>query len=267
MKTLTRHILIMAAAIACVVTLHAQQTTKVDLSKEVVGKPPQIFEPQMGTWIVTQDGPDKVIKVDGAAYKLTLSTPERMLLDNARKLYGTTNEDLMDNAKQFTVFPVAVLRNSPTFSNGTISVKFKTISGEADRASGILFNLKPNGDWLCVRYNDTENNVGLWEFHNGVRRLVKFSDRAKPFMLDKEKWHDLVLTVAGPNITVTVDGTVAVEWVLGTAPGPGRNGAAPNPDLFAENNSVLKPPVSGKVGLWSKTDSTVLFKDYVINAR
>jgi hypothetical protein len=266
---MTRHIhaaVLIAAAIAGVATLHAQ-TTKVDLSKEVVGKPPQTFEPEMGLWVIAQDGPDKVIKVDGAAYKQTLSTPERLLLDNARKLYGTSNEDLMDNAKQFTVFPIAVLRNSPTLSNGTISVKFKTISGDADRASGILFNLKPNGEWLCVRYNDTENNVGLWEFHNGVRRLVKFSDRTKPFMLDKALWHDLVLTVAGPNITVTVDGVVAVEYVLGTVPGPGRSGAAPNPDLFAENNPVLRPPVSGKVGLWSKTDSTVLFKDYVINAK
>ena len=266
MKTLTRGFALIAA-IAGAVTLQAQQVTKIDLSKEVVGKPPQTFEPQMGQWVIAQDGPDKVIKVDGVAYKETLSTPERLLLDNARKLYGTSNEELMDNAKQFTVFPIAVMRNSPTFSNGTIAVKFKTISGNSDRASGILFNVKPNGDWLCVRYNDTENNVGLWEFHNGVRRLVKFSDRAKPFPLDKEKWHDLLLTVAGPNITVTLDGTVAVEWVLGTAPGPGRNGAAPNADLFPENNPVLKPPVTGKVGLWSKTDSTVLFKDYVITAK
>jgi hypothetical protein len=255
-----------AAALAAVVTLQAQ-SMKIDLSKEVVGKPPQTFEPEMGQWIVAQDGPDKVIKVDGVAYKSTLSTPERLLLDNARKLYGTSNEDLMDNAKQFTVFPVAVLRNSPTFSNGTIAVKFKTIAGDSDRASGILFNLKPNGDWLCVRYNDTENNVGFWEFHNGVRRLVKFSDRAKPFLLDKTQWHDLLLTVAGANITASVDGVTAIEWVLGSTPGPGRNGAAPNPDLFAENNPVLKAPVSGKVGLWSKTDSTVLFKDYVITAR
>jgi ABC-type uncharacterized transport system ATPase subunit len=28
------------------------------------------------------------------------------------------------------------------------------------------FNVKPTGDWLAVRYNDTENNIALWEFHN-----------------------------------------------------------------------------------------------------
>ena len=95
---------------------------------------------------------------------------------------------------------------------------------------------------------------------------MKFSDRAKPFPLDKA-WHELVLTVDGPKITAAINGVVGIEWVLGTAPGPGRNGAAPNPDLFPENNAVLRPPVGGKVGLWSKTDSTVRFKDYVITAK
>ena len=42
------------------------RTVKVDLSKETVGKTPATFEPMIGTWIVAQDGPDKVIKVDGA---------------------------------------------------------------------------------------------------------------------------------------------------------------------------------------------------------
>ena len=240
------------------------QEIRVDLSKELVGKAPATFEPEMGMWVVAQDGPDKVIKVDGLAYKASLDTPTRLLLDNARKLYGTTNEELMDNAKQFTTFPVAVLRNSPVFSEGTISVKFKTISGNADRASGILFNLKPNGDWLCVRYNDTENNVGFWEFHNGIRRLVKFSDRNAPFLLDKAAWHELKLTIEGTDLKVFVDDKLAIAHVLGSAPGPGRNGAPPNPDLVPANNPVLMPPISGRVGLWSKTDSTVEFKDYVI---
>ena len=31
--------------------------------------------------------------------------------------------------------------------------------------------------------------------------------------------------------------------------------------------SVLRPPLAGNVGLWSKTDSTSYFKDYVVSAR
>jgi len=241
--------------------------TKVDLSSEQVGRPPATFEPMVGTWVVTQDGPDKVIMVDGRPWVASKDNPTRLLVQSARRLYGTSNEELMDNAKQFAYFPVAVLKTVDTFSNGTISVKFKTIAGDADRASGILFNVKPNGDWLAVRYNDTENNVALWEFHNGIRRNIRFSDRAKKFMLDRNAWHDLKLTVDGAAIKTWLDGDVALEYALGSPPGAGRGGAAPNSDLLPENNPVLRPPVAGKIGLWAKTDSTSYFKDYVVSPK
>ena len=236
---------------------------KVDFSKEQAGKPPAAFEPMVGTWVVTQDGPDKVIMVDGRPWVASKDNPTKLLLQTARRLYGTSNEELMDNAKQFAYYPVAVLRGVDNFTNGTISMKFKTVAGDADRCSGILFNVKQNGDWLAVRYNDTENNVALWEFHNGIRRNVKFSDRAKPFPLDRNSWHELKLTVDGPSLHVTLDGKDALDYTLGTAPGPGRNGA-PHADLFPANNEVLRPPVAGRIGLWSKTDSTSYFKDYVV---
>jgi hypothetical protein len=158
---------------------------KVDLSKEQPGRSPAAFEPIVGTWVIAQDGADKVIMLDGRPWVASKDNPTKLLLQTARKLYGTSNEELMDNAKQFAYYPVAVLRGIDNFSNGTISMKFKTVAGESDRCSGILFNVKPNGDWLAVRYNDTENNVAIWEFHNGIRRNLKFSDRSKPFMLDR----------------------------------------------------------------------------------
>jgi hypothetical protein len=243
----------------------AAQQTRVDLSKESVGKPPATFEPMMGSWLVAQDGAEKVIKVDGAAYKLSQDNPTRMLLENARRFYGTSNEELMDTAKQFAIFPIAVLRSVDSFSNGTISVKFKTVAGDADRASGILFNVKPNGDWLCVRYNDTEHNVALWEFHNGVRRRVFGArDQVLTDPADRNKWHEFVLTVDGASIKTSLNGALILEYTLGTMPGPGRTGAAPNAELIPVNNPVLQPPVNGKIGLWSKSDSTSYFKDYVV---
>jgi len=237
---------------------------KVDLKNEQVGKTPATFEPMVGTWVVAQDGNDKVIMVDGRPWVASKDSPTRLLLQTARKLYGTSNEELMDNAKQFAYFPVAVLKNVNNFSNGTISMKFKTVAGDSDRCSGILFNVKPNGDWLAVRYNDTENNVALWEFHNGIRRNMRFSDRAKPFPLDRSAWHELKLTVDGASLKTWLDGALALEYTLGSEPQAGRKGP-PDPDLFPANNPVLRPPVAGKVGLWSKTDSTSYFKDYVVS--
>ena len=257
---------LVVAALLLVLPLRAADK-KIDLSKEKVGKPPATFEPMVGTWIVIEDGKEKVIMVDGRPWVANKDNPTKLLIESARRMYGTSNEELMDNARQFAYYPVAVLRSVDNFTNGTISMKFKTISGDADRCSGILFNVKTNGDWLAVRYNDTENNVALWEFHNGIRRPVKFSDRAKPFLLDRNAWHELKMTVEGNDFKAWLDGALALEYTLGTQPGPGRNGGPPNSDLFPANNPVLQPPVSGKIGLWSKTDSTSYFKDYTLSAK
>ena len=250
-------------ALLTVLPLWAAET-KVDLSKERVGRPPVAFEAMVGSWIIAEDGHEKVVMVDGRPWAASKDAPTKLLIESARKLYGTSNEELMDNAKQFAYYPVAVLKGVDNFSNGAISMKFKTVAGDSDRCSGILFNVKPNGDWLAVRYNDTENNVALWEFHNGIRRNVKFSDRAKPFPLDRSAWHELKMTVTGADFKAWLDGTPALEYTLGSDPVAGRRGP-PNADLFPANNPVLRPPVSGKVGLWSKTDSTSYFKDYVVS--
>ncbi len=255
----------LAAAVGSAAIATAQSAvTKIDLSKEQVGRQPRTFEPMVGTWLVAKDGSDKVIMVDGRPWVASKDNPSKLLLQNARRLYGTSNEELMDNAKQFAYYPVAVMRDSPVLSDGDLSVKFKTIGGEADRASGIVFNVKPNGDWLAIRYNDTENNVALWEFHNGIRRPLKFSDRAKPFMLDRSAWHELKMSVRGADFKAWLDGQLALEFTLGVAV-VSSQGGAPNPDLDPAVNPVLRPPLSGKVGLWAKTDSTSYFKDFTVN--
>jgi hypothetical protein len=263
MKALTRSGFGLAATLLLAALVYAAEI-KVDLSKEQPGKPPVVFEPIVGTWLVAQDGPDKVIALDGRPWVASKDTPTKLLVESARKLYGTSNEELMDNAKEFAFYPVAILKSVENFSNGTISMKFKTMGGEADRCSGILFNVKPNGDWLTIRYNDTENNVGLWEFHGGLRRNVRFSDRTKPFMLDRAAWHELKMTVAGADFKAFLDGALAIQYTFGSEPAAGRKGP-PNADLFPANNPLLRPPVAGKIGLWSKTDSSSYFKDYVVS--
>jgi len=257
-------VILLSVVFPALLTLAAD--LRVDLKAEQPGKAPKIFEPIVGTWVIAEDAGEKVVMVDGRPWVASKDNPTKLLVQSARKLYGMSNEELMDNAKQFAYYPVAVLKGVDNFSNGTITVKFKTIAGDADRCSGILFNVKPNGDWLAVRYNDTENNVALWEFHNGIRRNVRFSDRDKPFMLDRITWHELKMTVDGADFKAYLDGALALEYTFGTEPTAGRRGP-PNPDLYPSNNPVLRPPVAGKVGLWSKTDSTSLFKDYAVSSK
>lgn len=236
MKAIHRSFIAAAMALA-IVSLSAAEL-KVDLNKEQVGKEPKAFQPIVGTWIVTKDGGDTVIMVDGRPWVVRQSNPTKFLLESARKFYGASNEEFMDNVKQFAYFPIAVLNGLDDFTNGTISLKFKTVGGTNDRCSGILFNVKADGDWLAVRYNDTENNIALWTFHDGVRRLVKFGGR-NAFVLDRSLWHELKMTVQGTDFKGWIDGTLGLEY-------------------------TLKEPVSGRIGLWSKTDSTSYFKDYVV---
>jgi hypothetical protein len=70
------------------------------------------------------------------------------------------------------------------------------------------------------------------------------------------------MTVDGADFTAWLDGALALEYTLGAAPSTARG--TPNPDLVPANNPVLQPPVSGQIGLWSKTDSTSYFKDYAV---
>ena len=236
-------------------------------SKETVGRPPATFTPMVGTWVIAQDGPDKVVMVDGRPWVASKDNPTKLLIESARKLYGTSNEELMDNAKQFAYFPVAVLKSVPSFSNGTISVKFKTVAGDADRASGILFNVKPNGDWLSIRYNDTEHNVALWEFHNGIRRRVAGGPEGK-WMLDRAAWHELKMTRRRRRLQ-GLHGWRDRRWSTRSAASPGPAATAPRrtPTCIPANNAVLRPPVNGQIGLWAKTDSTSYFKDYVVSPK
>ena len=251
------------AATAIIATVSAADL-RVDLSKETVGQPPKTFTPMIGTWIVAQDGGDKVIMVDGRPWVASKDNPTRLLIEGARKLYGTSNEELMDNAKQFAYYPVAILNGVSNFSNGSMSFKFKIMGGEADRTAGIVFNVKPNGDWLAIRYSHTDGDVALWAFHKGIRRRVLGGQK---LALDRNAWHELEMTVDGADFKTYVDGAVAMEYTLGSQPRPGRNGAAPHEDLFPANNVVLRPPVSGQIGLWAKTDSSTYFKDVVVSPK
>jgi len=251
------------AVVAGVAAMTAAQVP-VDLSKETVGRPPVAFEPIVGTWVIAQDGADKVVMVDGRPWVASKDNPTRLLIESARKLYGTSNEELMDNAKQFAYYPVALLKSVDSFSKGSLRVQFKTVSGTSDRCSGIVFNVKPTGDWLAIRYNDTEQNVALWEFHNGIRRMVKRGEEGA-WPLDKAAWHELALTINGAELEATIDGKPALEYTLGSEPVAGRRGP-PHPDLYPANNAVLRPPVSGRIGLWSKTDSTSYFKGFVASS-
>jgi hypothetical protein len=207
----------------------------VDLAKEKVGAAPQAFLPVVGNWSIQQDETEKVITVDGRAWKK--GNPAEGMIENARKIYGSRHEEFIDNVKAFAYFPYAVAGPIDDFQNGEISIRFKLISGSLDQCAGILFNLKPNGDYLTVRFNQKESNLVLWTFKNGKRSFVKRA--ADEIPLDMGQWYSMKIAVHGTQLQGYLNGMLLLEY-------------------------TLPEPVSGRVGLWSKTDSVTEFTDYKV---
>jgi len=210
-------------------------TVRVDLSKERVGRESTKFLSVVGNWSIVDDGGKKVLGVDGRSW--LRGQPAGSLAEKARAIYGARNEEFIDNVKAWAYFPYAVAKDIPDFTDGEISMRFKIVAGQLDQCAGILFNLKSNGDYLTVRFNGMEDNVVLWTFNKGVRKFVKRGAENVP--LARNQWHTLLISVHGTNLQASLNGKHLLDY-------------------------TLTAPVSGRVGVWSKTDSVSYFDDYTV---
>ncbi len=228
-------LLLVASVAAAQAPADASATKRVSFAKETVGKEPASFAPMVGSWVMSQDAGHKVLFIDGRVWKR--GQPAGGLADKARELYGARNEEFIESIKAFAYYPIAVYKGLDNFENGEISVRFQMIGGTLDRCAGILFDVKPNGDYLTVRYNGTEDNVVLWTFNNGVRKFVNRAPTLTP--LELGTWHTL---------RISVHGTSLKSWL----------------DDKPMHDYTLSAPVSGKIGVWSKTDSMIEFDDFTV---
>ena len=92
------------------------------------------------------------------------SASAQYIPSRASALYGDRYAEFLDRVQAYAYFPYVVAKDVTDFRDGEISVRFEGISGRIDQGAGILFNLKPNGDYLTVRANPLENNLVLWKF-------------------------------------------------------------------------------------------------------
>jgi hypothetical protein len=226
------------------VSVGAQRTKKsgggpksihIDLSKEKAGGESAKFLSVVGNWSIVQDGDTKCLAVDGRQWMR--GQPAGGLAEKARTIYGSRHEEFIDNVKAFAYFPYAVARDIDNFTNGEISIRFKLISGQLDQCAGILFNLKPNGDYLTVRFNGKEDNLVLWTFNKGKRSFVKKGSENMPLAMNQ--WHTMKITVSVQKLEGYLNGKLLLQYDL--------------PEL-----------VNGKIGVWSKTDSVSYFDEFVV---
>lgn len=213
----------------------APQSIRIDLRGEKPGSEPSKFLSMVGNWSIVQDDGKNCLAVDGRQWMR--GQPAGGLAEKARTIYGSRHEEFLDNVKAFAYFPYSVAKDIADFTNGDISIRFKLISGQLDQCAGILFNLKPNGDYLTVRFNGKEDNVVLWTFNKGKRSFVKRGSENVPLALNV--WNSLKVSIHGTSLQGYLNGKLLLEY-------------------------TMAEPVSGKVGVWSKTDSVSYFDDFTV---
>jgi hypothetical protein len=227
-----------SALLVSAASLAQPKPVNVDISGERVGQESQTFLSAVGNWVVAEDGGRKVLLVDGREWKR--GQPSVGLAEKARALYGARHEEFLDRVKAFAYFPITVAKGFDDFREGEIAMRFKLLDGQLDQCAGILFDLKPNGDYLTVRYNKKDVNVVLWTFNEGKRKFVKKGP--EDVALPMKEWHALKIVVKGTSLTAYLDEKLYLEY-------------------------TLPQPVSGKIGLWSKTDSVAEFDGFMVTPK
>lgn len=224
---------LLCAAMVSIAPVSSPRTV-VDFSTEVVGSEPKSVVPVVGYWGIADDGGNKVLAIDGRRWRQ--GEPSANLADKARSLYGERYAEFLDSVQAYAFFPYAVVKAVDNFSEGQVSLRFKALSGRIDQAAGIVFGLKPNGDYLALRANPLENNLVLWQFVRGKRSSVRWI-RNTP--TPSGTWVTLRLKVTGRNVEGYLDDRLHLQHTLGQ-------------------------PVSGRLGIWSKADSHVYVDDFTV---
>jgi hypothetical protein len=178
-----------------------------NMQTELVGKVPKQFKPSAGTWVVKLEAGKRVIAVDGRA------------------------------AKKGDPAPAALFQLDDSFSSGEVTLKFQLLGGSFRRSAGIIFDVKPNGDFQALAFDGIDETVTHWSRTGEKWHADKRS--ATAFGLELGTWHELKLKIQGNTLSGWLDGQRVVD-------------------------NELKTAASGPVGLWSDGDSMAEFSDFLI---
>jgi hypothetical protein len=144
-------------------------------------------------------------------------------------------------------FPLAIYEQAGP-RDGSLSVKFKTVSGTVDQAAGLVWRYKDPDNYYIVRANALEDNVVLYKVEKGVRTaLAPKGTPPKTYgvkhAVPKLTWSTLGVAFQGNQFTVSFNGQ----------------------RIFEVEDMTF--PAAGKVGLWTKADSVTWFDDFQVEGK
>ena len=138
-------------------------------------------------------------------------------------------------------FPLCI-QDAPALKDGFVEVKFKSVSGKGDQAAGVIWRCVDKDNYYICRPNALEDNVVLYKVEKGKRTSLDIVGRKGGYGVEAkvapQTWHTLRVEFAGNRFKVLFNGK----------------------HLFDVEDSTFQD--AGKVGLWTKADSVMLFDDF-----
>lgn len=197
----------------------AAQTRSVDFEGETVGQPPAGFAfgytaktGAPGDWLVQEE--------DGSRFLAQLEADR------------TRNR-----------FPVAVI-SDVSATDVDLSVRFKPISGEVDKAAGLVWRYQDEDNYYIVRANANEDNVVLYKVEDGRRADLPLKGEGRTYgasaTVPAGEWSALRVVVTGNLFEVYYNDAKLYEVEDATFSG------------------------AGQVGVWTKADSITYFDDLTV---
>jgi hypothetical protein len=223
-----------AAATSSVAGSASEAGAPAESAEEALGAPPRAFEPVVGDWTIAERGGVRGLYVDGSKWRS--GEPSASLADQAKRLYGEGYATFLDGVKAFAFFPFVIYKDPPPAGDVRVSVRFYPEAGRIDQAAGIIWGISEDGSYWGARANGLEDNILYFHVVRG-RRTVLDTIRNTPTA--SKTWHVLEVDLTSTRIAVTLDGSKRFEKRIDRLP-PGR------------------------LGLWSKADSQVLFADFKV---
>lgn len=143
-------------------------------------------------------------------------------------------------------YPILVY-DGVTASELAVSVKFRAVSGKIDQAAGLVWRYKDANNYYVVRANTLENNVVLYKVEKGERIDLPVKGKGRSYGASapvlKGQWNTLAVEAAANLFTVSLNGK----------------------QLYQVEDATF--PSAGKMGLWTKANSVMLFRDFTIGER
>jgi len=141
-------------------------------------------------------------------------------------------------------FPLAIWDRT-SLKDGTVTVKFKAISGTVDQGAGLVWRYHDQNNYYIVRANALEDNIVLYKVKNGERLSLAPKGAVSnaygvKHRVPKQTWSTLSVDFHGRLFTVSLD----------------------NQKLFEVEDSTFSG--TGKTGLWTKSDSVIYFDDFQV---